>query len=184
MIYMIIEEWRKFRGWKLLEFFLKTGNEIHLKEIARKLKISPQTANYYLKFYSKAGILRERKKANLLLYSLLDNALTRQLKVFYILDTIYPFILKFDNENNVTSIILYGSHALGTYDESSDIDLLIICQQKKLGLTELKKIERKTGKEVKIQIFTLGEWRNLKRKNDKFVQSLLSKYILLYGAEI
>lgn len=181
---MLIEKWRKFRGWKVLEFFLKTEKEIHVKKLARELKISPQTASYYLKFYKKVGILKERKEANLLLYSLLDNVLTRQLKIFYILDQIYPFILKFANKNNLTSIALYGSHASGTYDKSSDIDLLIISQQKTLNLDELKNLERKIRKEVKIQVFSLGEWRNLKRKGNSFVESVLSKHILLYGAEI
>ncbi len=181
---MIIEEWRKFRGWKVLEFFLKTGREIHVKKLARELTISPQTATYYLKFYKEANVLKERKEANLLLYSLEDNALTRQLKIFYVLDQIYPFILKFASKNNITSIALYGSHASGTFDENSDIDLLLIAQKKTLDLSELKKLERKMGKEVKIQVFSLGEWRNLKRKANAFVQSVLSKHILLYGAEI
>jgi len=181
---MIIEKWRKFRGWKVLEFFLKTGEEIHVKELARKLSISPQTATYYLKLYRKANILKERKKANLSLYSLKDNALTRQLKIFYMMDQIYPFILKFARKNNITSIALYGSHASGTFDKNSDIDLLLISQKKELDLSELKKLEEKIGKEVKIQVFSLGEWRSLKRKPNAFVQSVLSKHILLYGAEI
>lgn len=176
--------WRKFRGWKVLEFFLKTGREIHVRELARELGISPQTANHYLKFYKKANILKERKEANLLLYSLLDNALTRQLKIFYILDNIYPSTLRFAKKNNVTSIVLYGSHASGIYDEHSDIDLLIISQQKTLNLDELKELERKIKKEIKIQVFSVGEWRNLKRRKNTFVQSVLSKHILLYGAEI
>ena len=181
---MIVEEWRKFRGWKVLEFFLKTGEEIHVKKLARELNVSPQTATYYLKFYKRAGILKERREANLLLYSFKDNALTRQLKIFYVLDQIYPFILRFASKNNITSIVLYGSHASGTFDKNSDIDLLLISQKKSLNLSELKKLERKIGKEVKIQIFSLGEWRNLKRERDAFTKSVLSKYILLYGAEI
>lgn len=181
---MIIEEWRKFRGWKVLEFFLKTEKEIHVKKLARELNISPQTASYYLKFYKRAGVLRGRKEANLLLYSLEDNALTRHLKIFYALDQIYPFILRFASKNKLTSTVLYGSHVSGTFDENSDIDLLIISQKKALNLDELKKLERKIGKEVKIQIFSLGEWINLKRKPNAFVRSVLSKHILLYGAEI
>ena len=31
---MIIEEWRKFRGWNVLKFFLRTGTEI---DIFRKI---------------------------------------------------------------------------------------------------------------------------------------------------
>jgi len=181
---VIIEEWRKFRGWSVLEFFLKTGREIHVKKLARELNISPQTATYYLKFYKRVGILKERKEANLLLYSLEGNPLTRQLKIFCILDQIYPFILRFAGKNMVTSIVLYGSHASGTFDETSDIDLLLISQKKALNLSELKKLEKRIGKEVRVQVFSLGEWRNLKRRTNAFIRSVLSKHILLYGAEI
>ncbi|RLG18021.1 hypothetical protein DRN75_02705 [Nanoarchaeota archaeon] len=181
---MLIDEWRKFKGWKVLEFFLDTGKEIHVKKLARVLNISSQTASYYLKFYKKAGVLKERKEANLLLYSLLDNALTRQLKVLYILDQIYPIVLRFAKKASVTSVVLYGSHASGTYSKESDIDLLVISQKKTLDLNDFKMLEKKVGKEVKVQIFSLGEWRSLKRKSDYFAQSVLSKHILLYGAEI
>ncbi len=181
---MIIDEWKKFKGWLVIEYFLRTNKEIHVKGLAKELKISPQTANYYLKFYKKEGILRERKEGNLMLYSLTDNCLVRELKIFYILNILSEFSKKFVKENKVTSLVLYGSHASGTYDKNSDIDLLVISQTKKLNFNGIKALERKTGKEVKIQVFTLGEWRNLKRKKDSFVRSVLSKYILLYGAEI
>lgn len=181
---MITKEWKKFRGWKVLEFFLKANKEVYVKELARKLKISSQTANYYLKFYKKVGVLLERKEGNLLLYSLTNSPLVRQLKVFYILDMILPFALNFCKDNNITDLVLYGSHASGTYDSKSDIDLLVISQQKNLKLNEIKKLERETDKEVKIQVFSLGQWRNLKRRGDRFAKSLLSNHILLYGAEI
>lgn len=181
---MIIKEWKKFRGWQVLEFFLKTGEEIYVKKLAKELKISPQTANYYLKFYKKEGILKERKQGNLLLYSLTDNCLTRHLKIFYILNFLYPFALKFCRENKITTLVLYGSHASGTYDKNSDIDLLVISQQKNLRLDEVKKLEREISKEVKIQIFSIGEWRLFKRRKDKFALSVLKNHILLYGAEI
>ena len=157
---------------------------MHVRELARRLKISPQTANHYLKFYEKGNVLRKRKQGNLLLYSLNNNCLTKQLKIFYITDVLFEFSKRFVKENNITCLVLYGSHAFGTYDESSDIDLLIISQQKNLKLDEIKDLERKIGKEVKMQIFSLGEWRRLKRKKDSFAQSVLSNHILLYGAEI
>lgn len=181
---MLTKEWKKFRGWLVLEFFLKKTQAVYVKKLARELKISPQTANYYLKFYKKAGILKERKEGNLLLYSLQDNSLVRQLKIFYTIDILFDFAKKFCKKNKITSLVLYGSHASGTYDKSSDIDLLIISQEREFDLKEIKRLEKETGKEVKIQVFSLGEWRNLKRKKSGFVRSLLSNHILIYGAEI
>ena len=82
---MITEKWQKFKSWVVLEYFLKTSGEIHIKELTRKLNINSQTASYYLKYYTKENVLEEKRKGNLLLYSLSDNCLTRQLKVFYMI---------------------------------------------------------------------------------------------------
>jgi predicted nucleotidyltransferase len=181
---MLIKEWRKFKGWLVLEFFLRFDEEIHVKKLARELKISPLTASYYLKFYKNNKILKETKKGNLLLYSLQDNFLVRQLKRLYALDLLSEFVERFSKKNRITSLVLYGSHASGTYDKKSDIDLLVISQQKKLDLSEVKRLEREIGKEVKIQVFSIGEWKRLKKGKSNFIKSLLSNYILLYGAEI
>ena len=181
---MITEEWKKFKGWYVLEYFLKTQKEVYVKELSRILNVSPGTANYYLRFYRNKGILNERKKGNLLLYSLTDNVLTRQLKIFYILDRMYPFVLEFFKQNSITSIILYGSAASGIYDIHSDVDILIISQQKELNLQIIKDLEEKLNREVKIHVFSLGEWRRLKKKRNKFALSVLNNHILLKGAEI
>ena len=97
---------------------------------------------------------------------------------------LYDFLKRFVKKNNIIGLVLYGSHASGTYDGKSDIDLLVISQQKKLKLDEVKNLERKTRKEVKIQVFSLGEWRDLKRKKDPFVEAVLLNHILLYGPKI
>ncbi len=180
---MITEEWQKFRGWSVLEFFLKNDREVYVKELSRELKISPHTANYYLKFYKNAGILTERKKGNLTLYTLSDNSLVRELKRFYIIDQIISAAPRLC-ANKAISVALYGSCASGTYDKSSDIDMLVISQSKDINLNMLKSIEEKTGKEVKVEVLRLGEWRRLKRKKDKFAKSIISNHVLLCGAEI
>ena len=79
---------------------------------------------------------------------------------------------------------MYGSHASGTYDRKSDIDILVISQQRKLNLDEIKKLEKKIGREIKIHSFSIGDWMRLKRRSDNFVMSVLKNHILLCGAEI
>ena len=44
-----------------------------------------------------------------------------------------------------------------------------------------KKLEEKTGKEAKIQVFTRTEWKNLLKKNDNFAFAVLKNNILLAG---
>ncbi|MDE1828680.1 MAG: hypothetical protein KGH65_05975, partial [Candidatus Micrarchaeota archaeon] len=58
---MLIKEWDKFKGWSVLEFFLTNYSKIHLKGLARKLGISPRTAQIYLGLYEKEGILQSER---------------------------------------------------------------------------------------------------------------------------
>ncbi len=181
----MIKEWRKFKGWAVLEHFLRYGERIHIKSLSKKLKISPQTAQYYLQFYEKHGILEKTAIGNMLLYSLKPTPITLELKRLYFMFAFYPLIADFIKSNtDINTLALYGSHASGEYDMKSDIDLLIISQNRQLNLSHLKPIERKLEKEVKTQTLSIGEWKNMVRKGDNFALSVLKKHIILSGAAL
>lgn len=81
----MLSEWRKFRGWAVLEFFLSQPSaQVHIKQLARELDISPQTANYYLRLYEAEGLLVSEPVGNLVRFRL-DNSLplARELKRSY-----------------------------------------------------------------------------------------------------
>jgi len=182
---MMIEEWEKFKGWLTLEYFLQTNGKIHIKGLAKNLKISPRTAQFYLQLYEKSKILKKEKVGNIILYNLNENPLVFEFKKIYSLINFMPCIENFAEKNPEINIIaLYGSHAIGKDDNKSDIDLLIISQTKKLNLEPMKELEKKSMKEVKIQIFSIGEWRNLVNKNDSFALSVLRNHIILHGASL
>ena len=118
---MILDEWQKFKGWVVLEFFLSRQKKIHLKGLAKELKISPRTAQVYLRLYEKGGVLEMEEVGNLKLYSLVDSPLTRELRRAYLMLKVATPIKAFANDNkSVTSIVLYGSSARGEYDSSSE----------------------------------------------------------------
>ncbi|MBU2476649.1 nucleotidyltransferase domain-containing protein [Candidatus Micrarchaeota archaeon] len=172
--------WDKFKGWKVLEFFLQHNQKIHVKGLAKKLKVSSGTAQKYLLEYEKQGVLEKERTANVLSYSLKETPLTLELKKCFFISKIMPFVEEFQKENPfVTSLVLYGSHAKGTFDEKSDIDLIAISQNKKIKLNALKKMEEKTSKEAGIQVFTLTEWR--KQSKDSFGLAVTKNNILLFG---
>lgn len=180
---MLLEEWRKFKGWAVLEFFLSEQRKIHLKGLAKELKISPRTAQTYLQLYEKEGILLRENIGNLTLYSLINNTVTYELRRAYILLRIRPYMAEFVTDNpTITSLLLYGSTARGDYDKSSDIDLLVISGTKSPNLKQIKAAEAEIGKELKLEILTLGELRKLAEKKDKFYLSVLKNNIVLYGA--
>ncbi|MGI0141420.1 MAG: nucleotidyltransferase domain-containing protein [Candidatus Micrarchaeales archaeon] len=180
---MLLEEWSKFKGWTILEFFLANDAKIHLKGLARKLKVSPRTAQIYLKLYKHEGILQSESIGNMILYSISDTFITREFKKAYFLMSVKKHISTFLNDNKgLTSLVLYGSHAGGRYDNKSDIDFLAISQRKPLDLKALKEMESKSGKEVRIEVYSVGEWRKMEKSD--FYISVLKNNVLLYGAEI
>ena len=178
---MITDEWRKFKGWTVLEFFLN-GNKAYIKELSRLLKVSPQTAQRYSRFYEKEGVLDMESVGNASLYVLADTPLTRELKKNYLLMKIFPRISKVIEQNaDVACLALYGSAASGGYDQNSDIDLLAISGSNKLDLGGIKDIESTLGREVHVEVMSLGRWRSLGEKMDAFYLSVSKSHLVLYG---
>ncbi len=182
---MLIDEWEKFRGWLVLEPFLEGDERIYIKELSRKLKISPRTAQFYLDVYEKEGILEREKVGNALLYHLSDIPVVLALKRFFIILIMKDYIENFVKQNKgISSVVLYGSSSTGEFDKRSDIDLLIISQTKDLNLVKLKALEERLGKEVKVEILSIGEWRRLALKKDHFYLSVVGKHTVLYGVKL
>jgi predicted nucleotidyltransferase len=185
ILYVMLFGWGKFRGWLVLEFFLETGRRIHVNGLAKRLKISVSTVHSYLLEYEKQGVLEKECTANIVSYRVKETPLTLELKKTFFISKVLPFVAKFMNENPfVTTLALFGSHAKGTFDEKSDIDLLAISPQKNPNLASLKQLEEKTGKETKIQVFSIAEWKNLLRKNDSFALAVIRNNILLFGDQL
>jgi hypothetical protein len=183
----MLSEWRRFKGWVVLEHFLKNPNtKIHTKELSRILKISPRTAGEYLKTYEKDGILKRESVGNMSLYSLNNNSyLVKSLKKTYFLIQLNELEIEdFVNKNEIISLAVYGSFASGEYTKNSDIDFIIISPKKKLNLGKLKVLENIFNTEIDVQIYTLGEWRKMRKENKEFVEHVKSTYVLIYGAEL
>ena len=109
--------------------------------------------------------------------------MTKELKKAYLLLKISPCINKFVAGNpQLSNVTLYGSAARGEYDKDSDIDLLVISPSKKINLSEVSQLEKELGLEVKLEILTIGEWRRLAEKKDKFYSSITKSNMVLYGA--
>jgi predicted nucleotidyltransferase len=180
---MILREWRKFKGWAVLEAFLLDGRRTYLKELSRTLAISPRTAQTYLKLYEMEGVLEKEKIGNTIVYTLESNAITKELKKTYLLLRIAPYIKRFLSDNpQIVSLALYGSAARGEYDVHSDIDLLAISASRAVGLSEINRLEKELGMEVRLEIVSVGEWRRLAAKKDSFYSSVTNSSITLHGA--
>ncbi|MDP2717402.1 MAG: nucleotidyltransferase domain-containing protein [Candidatus Micrarchaeota archaeon] len=171
--------WASFLGWTVLEWILNhPTTQIHVKELARQLHVSPLTANTYLKAYRNDGILFEEKKGNAQFYQLVDSPVTRHLKSAFTLRILErkAFVRAVLEENpQATSIVLYGTRANGTYDEQSDYDVLVFSQNPAFP----KKAVHVLEKEANLRVLGLNQYRKL---NEAFRKSIENNHVILYGS--
>ena len=168
---------------KFVEFFLiNPYKEIYLRELAKKLKISPFATKKYADVAVKEGLVLEEKKANLrYLKANTSNLFYKHLKISYnIRQLIKSNLIGFLKNNlaNVTSIILFGSLAKAEDTDESDIDILIIGKQKHLSLNEF---QDKLNKEITLHFFSWSEWNSKAKEDHPFYYEIINHGIPLYG---
>jgi len=184
----VISEFRKFKGWVLLEFFLShPSTKIHFREVVRRLGLSPRTAQVYLRAFEKDRILLAEEIGNLRIFYLNNELpLVRELKKANLLLTLNElrFLDRFLEGNQGTvSLAVYGSYADGTNDEKSDMDFLVI-KRGALDESPFKEIERRVKKDVTVMCMEPAEWNARAKERDPFYINVVRKHILLYGADL
>lgn len=177
----------KYMDWKLLRFFLQYPDQgFYTKEIARKITAGAGTVNIFLRNFHESGLLIKEVVGNVHVYRLNNESeVIKHLKIVHTLLEIQRFKLIDQilvTNTTITSIILYGSHANGENDSKSDIDLLLILNEKKSLTNLLQQLEKKLKKPIAVQMITIPEWEQLKEKDKIFYESILEKHIILYGS--
>jgi uncharacterized protein len=184
----MLESFNKYVDLKVLGYFLANPRTaINVNELARKLRISPTSANRAAKYFHSKGYLSKDEKGLAHYYQLdLTNPVVVSLKKAYGLDLILSSGTReafLNADENIVSLALYGSYAGGDFDEDSDVDILIVTPSKREGLmTAIRELEEKLGKEVNVTVFKPGEWRTLAKKDDAFYKNVIKQHVLLYGA--
>lgn len=176
--------------WKVLAYFLRyPSSEAYVKELARRLKIGPTSANTALRTLENIGLLQRQEKARSHFYSLNNkSAVVKSLKVAYVLARLEEVdvcgkLLGIDE--GLISLCIYGSYSNGTFDEKSDLDILIISQKEKIVFDSVvAKLENLLKLEINIEVFSLAKWKRLKEEDKGFHQEVLMSNILLYGSEL
>lgn len=177
----------KYKDWKLLRIFLNNPDySFYTKEISRKTEIGSGTVNNFLRNIHKDNILTKEIVGNVHLYRLNNELeLVKQLKIFNTLLEFknYKLIEQFlKADDTIISIILYGSHANGENDSKSDIDVLLIVNNKTNFIKIIQQLEEKMKKPISIQIMNISEWQTLKEKDKVFYESIIENHIVLYGS--
>ncbi len=167
----------------VMEFFLENPyEEFYLRQLAKRLKLSPFAIKKYADLLIKEEVIAEERKANLRYFKAnTSNLFFRHLKITFNIRSIMQCgLLDFLEQNlaNVSAIVLFGSLAKGENDRNSDVDILVIGKERRLRLEEF---EEKTGREITLHVFSWSEW-NAKAKQDKaFYAEIISHGIPLYG---
>jgi predicted nucleotidyltransferase len=167
--------------YEILELFYKNHNkQLHLREIAKKTNLNVSTITTRLNQLEKINILKSKKEANLKKFSLRKNKIPQ---IFPIFDNqkienlpllrknaIKEFILKLKEKPLI--IVVFGSTAKDTFNDDSDLDIIII-SNKKLDIKKAKShAEALTS--INMQIFQIKEdnfYKELKMKEDNVIQS-------------
>ncbi len=176
---------------KIMQFFYREkAVKLHLREIARQTKLFEPSTYRFLNSLEKDQILKSEKDGNLKKYSV-----KKGLRAYFIfeafdlerfekLPSIRRNAIKIYLNNlpeNPVFAILFGSTAKGTYKEDSDIDILLVTNNK----INVKQAEKETNAltAMKISTFqiTFKDFLiDLKMKEDKVVQSaIISGYPLM-----
>lgn len=168
---------------KILKYFLENPyQEVYLRELAKKLKISPFAVKKYLDIMLKDKLIAEERKANLrYIKANMHNLFFKYLKIAFSVKKLEESGLIYyikENVENLSSIILFGSMAKGEDDRNSDIDILIIGNEKSLKMTEF---EEKLGRTVNYHLYKWSSWNKQSEKNKAFYFDVISYGLQLYG---
>ncbi|MBD3204461.1 hypothetical protein GF327_09290 [Candidatus Woesearchaeota archaeon] len=174
---------------KILEVLYK--KESYLREIARKADLNPNSTYRYLNEMLKEDIVKARKEGNQKRFSLKKNDFVYNLMAYIDIKKFQklPEIRKQAINNYIQNlntkpvfVILFGSTAKNTFNQDSDIDLLLVVN-KKTNTKEAKK-EVEAIQSLKINDFQIDYnvfLREIKLKEDKVIQSAINTGYPVYN---
>jgi uncharacterized protein len=160
-------------SFKLLSVFLfKPGEQIHQNEVIRMSGLSKITVMKLLSIFTSEGLLKESRKGNLKLFSLVDeHPVVKQLKVLVNVSELSAILRGF--AGNGFEVYLFGSAARGDDRENSDIDLLIIGKISNASLADLTaRITKAMNREVNPIVKSPFEYSNLYKTDKAFFENL------------
>src|SRR3989338_792817 len=148
--------------------------QLHIRDIADNLGISPGTVHKLAAFLKKTGLASETKQKNRILLSLnKHHPILKEIKRIINFNDIlnapaYRKLRKFGK------IGIYGSFASGTNDKDSDLDIWIQTSRKELELRPLiRELEKQLNTRVNPVFLTSQKIIYLKKDDPEFYTRLL-----------
>jgi len=130
----------------------------HIREMAREMRISPNSVRKEISLLKKKGIIEERKEGNMILYranlnseNYIKEKMLHNLRAVLesgIADFLYDYY-------NPSSVVLFGSYSRGEDTSESDIDITVITSSKKRP--DVGKFEKILSRRIELSLFTRKE---------------------------
>ncbi len=168
---------------KLLKLLFANDNkEYYLSQIAKIIKTSVGTCQRELEKMVKIGIIRSKKKANLVYYFInKQNPLLKDLrniinKTIGIDKDLKEIIEKI---NGVKYAFIFGSYVTGGFSADSDIDVVIIGNLDEDNLLiEVNKLEKNIDREINCHLYSEKDFKT-KLKTNSFLGSIIKNNLFL-----
>ena len=130
-------------------FFNDNYRQVHVREYAKDLGISPPTASKRLEQYHKEGILqRTIDKRHHLFAAKRKSTLFQSLLQAYWQHKLTAFIQAVDEQHFNPSVVLFGSAVKAELLAKSDLDIAIFSESKRK--INIKSFEKSLGREVQV----------------------------------
>ncbi len=171
---------------RVLGILLFSG-ELHLREIARRVGVTPIYVGKELKNLESLGLVLNKKVGNLSMWEIdKESPLYPEIKgLFLKTDALGSYLSKELDKADVEFVLIYGSFAKGNEGAKSDIDLFLVGKvDEKEFIKAIDKIEKKTGREVNYILWNKKEFeKNAVERHHLLLNILKNPIIWIKGNE-
>ena len=179
---------RLFGPFNLKIVELLIDKDYSVRELAKNINCSPAKITQFVKLFKKANFVEIKKDQNKKIITLRkSNPFIRQIISLIFVYKIINSKAFIELKKNSKSIGLYGSAAEGNVDKQSDIDLWVLCSEKKSVFDEGKirrQLSKELGREVSLRFLTPSNVELLKKNDKIFFSELENKSKILFGEGI
>ncbi len=169
---------------EILRLFYNQKNRIHLRDIAKQTDLNENSTYRFLTKLEQDNILTSEKKGNMKFFSLKNNKKTFSILSFFDIERYekLPNIRKIAIDSYLNSlpsepifVILFGSTAKNNFKKDSDIDILLITNEKIKSDGAEDEAGAQSALKVSTFQMTYKEFlEELKLKNDMVIQSAIT----------
>ncbi len=167
---------------KVLDLFASDPlQEHHEREVMRMAGVSKGSVNRMLHELSDRGFLTSRKRGRMVFYKLdLESPSARQFKILANVYSLSELVEKI--KKTARRMVLFGSCAQGMDVKESDIDLLVVTDNKEAARKEIGRFNAKEKRRVVPIIVDANGFATLKRE-DRPLYDNIERGIVLWQKE-